>query len=183
MLRDLSDVVLSLIAFAKFDPSKLVRFELFDITGGLLDCNTIENLKYDRHHDSFSQDFYVRNESDGELQIHALACVLFDGSICKIGAFQSVVLLCPSGETAFDKCMTRFCGVAVTKQKDKDSENFRMVLCSTQSEKLSEALDVLRRKLSEDLTDFKKIGNHSLSPYNALCSWEEGCSFESPPGV
>ena len=31
-----------------------------------------------------------------------------------------------------------------------------MVLCSTQKEKLSDALDVLRGELSEDLTDFKK---------------------------
>ena len=155
-VRDLSDVVLSLIAFAKFEPLKLVRFELFDITGALLDCNAIENLKYDRHHDSYSQHFYIRNESDGELQVHALACVLIDGLICKIGAFQSVVFLRPSGEPVFDKCMTRFCGVAVARQKDKDSENFRMVLCSTQKEKLSDALDVLRGELSEDLIDFKK---------------------------
>ena len=155
-VRDLSDVVLSLIAFAKFEPSKLVRFELFDIAGALLDCNAIENLKYDRHHDSYSQHFHIRNESDGELQVHAVACVLIDGSICKIGAFQSVVLLHPSGESVFDKCMTRFCGVAVARQKDKDSENFRMALCSTQKEKLSDALDVLRGELSEDLIDFKK---------------------------
>ena len=152
-VRDLSDVVLSLIVFAKFEPSKLVRF---DITGALLDCNAIENLKYDRLHDSFSQRFYIRNKSDGELQVHALACVLIDDRICKIGAFQSVVLLRPSGEPVFDKCMARFCGVAVAKQKDKDSENFRMVLCSTQKEKLSDALDVLRGELSEDLIDFKK---------------------------
>ena len=123
-VRDLSDVVLSLIAFAKFDPSKLVRFELLDITGALLDCNAIENLKYDRHHDSYSQHFYIRNESDGELQVHAVACVLIDGRICKIGAFQSVVLLRPSGETVFDKCMRRCSGVAVARQKDKDSEKF-----------------------------------------------------------
>ena len=123
-VRDLSDVVLSLIAFAKFDPSKLVRFELLDITGALLDCNAIENLKYDRHHDSYSQHFYIRNESDGELQIYAVACVLIDGRICKIGAFQSVVLLRPSGETVFDKCMRRCSGVAVARQKDKDSEKF-----------------------------------------------------------
>ena len=155
-VRDLSDVVLSLIAFAQFDPSKLVRFELLDITGALLDCNAIENLKYDRHHDSYSQHFYIRNESDGELQVHAVACVLIDGRICKIGAFQSVVLLRPSGEPVFDKCMTPFCGVTVAKQKDKDSENFRMVLCSTQKEKLSDALDVLRGELSEDFIDFKK---------------------------
>lgn len=155
-LRDFSNVLLSLIDFAKFEPSKLVRFDLFDITGEHLHCNVIENLEYDRHHDTFSQRFQIRNSSDGELQIHALACVFIDGRICKIGAFQSEVMLCPSGVPMFDECLTRFCGVAVARQKDKVSENFRMVLCSTQTGKLSEALSILREKLSEDLIDFKK---------------------------
>ena len=155
-VRSLSNVALNLIDFAKFEPSKLVRFELFDERKSLFPCNVTEDVKYDRHNDTFSQRFQIGNRSDDELQIHALACVIIDRRICRIGAFQSVVMLCPSGEPVFDKCMTRFCGVAVARQKDKDSENFRMVLCSTQKEKLSEALDELKGELSEDVVDFKK---------------------------
>ena len=155
-LGSLSNVALNLIDFAKFEPSKLVRFELFDDRKSLLPCSVTEDVKYDPHNDTFSQRFQIGNRSDVELQIHALACVPIDGRIQKIGAFQSAILLCPSGEPVFEKCMTRFCGVVVARQKDKVSENVRMVLCSTQNEKLLEALDVLKGELSGDLVDFKE---------------------------
>ena len=157
LMRDFSNVALSLFHFAKFDPSKLVRFELKDSTNSPVSCQR-DTLQYDKHHDKFSQRFDIRKESDEELQLQAVACVHVDGQVRKIGAFQLVIMLSASGEEAFNKCMTCFCNVEVTKLENKDSDNFRIrvVLCSTQKEKLSEVLCALKRDLSEDLVDLKQ---------------------------
>ena len=154
-LRDLSNVSLKLIHFAKFIPSKLVRFELSDSSDPNFSYQS-ENVEHDSCHDTFTQQFLIKKESVDELQLHAVACVHLHGRICKKGAFESVIVLNPSAEVAFDRCMHHFVEVAAIKLKDKESENLRVVLCSTQNEKLSELLSVIRQKLSEDVVDLRR---------------------------
>ena len=150
-----SNVSRSLIDFAKFDPLKLVRFELTDSTNSPVSCHC-ENVKYDRDCETFSQQFDVKKESEDEIQLHAIARVHVNGKICKKGAFQSVMMLNASGEEAFDRCRTPFVEVTVLKLKDNNFKNLQVVLCSTQKEKLSEVLDVLRRELGADLLDLRR---------------------------
>ena len=157
--RDISNLTLSLIHFAKFSPSKLVRFELTGSTNSPVTCdreNNNGNIHYDRHHETFSQWFEIRKESEDELRLHANALVHVDGRICKKGAFQSVIIINASAEEAFDACMTHFIDVTSMKLKDNDSENLRVVLCSTQKEKVTEVLEVLKRKLSGEVADFRQ---------------------------
>ena len=155
LMRDFSNVSLSLIHFAKFDPSKLVRFELTDPTNCPVTCHR-EKVKYDGHRDTFSQQFNVKKESDDELQLHAIACVHVDGRICKKGAFQSIMMLNASGEEAFERCRLHFIEITVRKLKDYDLKNLRVVLCSTEKEKLSELLGVLKRELGANLLHLRR---------------------------
>ena len=157
--RDIANLTLSLIHFAKFSPSKLVRFELTGSTNSPVTCdreNNNDNIHYDRHHETFSQWFEIRKESEDELRLHANALVHVDGRICNKGAFQSVIAICATAEEAFDACMTHFIDVTAMKLKDNDSENLRVVLCSTQKEKVREVLEVLKRKLSEEVVYFRQ---------------------------
>jgi len=150
--RDFCNISLGLVNFAKFDPSKLVTFKLTYSRNSPAPCWS-GNVKCDG--DIFSQRFHVRKETQEELRLHAIACVHVDGQICEKGTLQSVIMLNAPGEEAFDRCMSPFVDVAVMKLKDKDSENLRVVLCSTQKRKLSEALEVLKREPSEELADLR----------------------------
>ena len=151
-VHDLSNLLLSLIHFAKFDPSKLVRFELIDSKNVSLTCSR-EKVRYDKHEHTYSQVFRIKKESESELQLHAVARVYIDGKICKKGAFQSEIILKASSEKAFHECSNHFDDVTVVKLKDNDSENLRVVLCATQKEKLSELLEVLKQELSKNAVD------------------------------
>ena len=157
--RDFSNVSLSVINFSKFSPSKLVRFELTDTTNAPVFCDRENNnveLQYDRPHETFSQYFEIRKESEDELQLYAAARVHFDGRICEKGAFQSAIELNADSEEAFDSCIARFVGVVVVKLKDKDlDKRFRVILCSASKEKLTEVLDVLERELSGEALDLR----------------------------
>ena len=153
-MHDFCNVSLSLIHFAKFSPSKLIRFNLTDSKHSSVACDRDNNtVRYERHQETFYQCFEIRKESDDELQLHATVDVHVDGRISTKGAFQSVFMLSPPGEEALDKCMSRFTDVAAIKLNDKDSENLQVILCSTQKEKLSEVLDVLKRELAEEVAD------------------------------
>ena len=157
-IRDISNVTLSLIHFAKFSPSKLVRLELTGSTNSPVTCvreKNNDNLHYDRHHETFSQWFEIRKGSEDELRLHANALVHVDGRSCKKGAFQSVIKINASVEEAFDACTTNFIDVTAMKLKGHDSEKLQVVLCSTQKEKVREVLEVLKRKLSE-VVDFSQ---------------------------
>ncbi|KAL9951532.1 hypothetical protein ACROYT_G044208 [Oculina patagonica] len=79
-LRYFYNVSLNLIKFATFDPSKLVRFEITNPSNCPVTYYS-EPLKYDRPHDTFSQQFEIRKESDDELRLEAVACVYLDGEI------------------------------------------------------------------------------------------------------
>ncbi len=157
-MRDVFDVSSSLIRFAKFDPAKLVRFELTDSTKNSVRCKS-EGVKYDSHNDTFSELLFLRKEGEEELLLHAVACVYVKGLPCRIGAFQSVIMLPAFVEAAFDSCMAGKIpdvahNVTVTKVEVKDSQKIQVVLCSTQKEKLSMLLDHLKREL-RDMEDWK----------------------------
>ncbi|KAJ7388570.1 hypothetical protein OS493_036937 [Desmophyllum pertusum] len=147
-VRDVFDVSSTLIHFAKFDPAKLVRFELTDSTNRPVTCKR-DSVVHDTDSDTYSQVFFPRKESEEELLLHAAARVHSKG---QVGAFQSVITLPASAEEAFDKCMTRHStDVAVIKLNVSDSQGIRVVLCSTQKEKLSLLVDdVLKQELREE---------------------------------
>ncbi|KAJ7370047.1 hypothetical protein OS493_034490 [Desmophyllum pertusum] len=152
-VRDFFYVSSTLIHFAKFDPAKLVRFELTDSTNHPVTCKR-ESVVHDTDSDTYSQVFFPRKESEEELMLHAAARVHSKG---QVGAFQSVITLPASAEEAFDTCMTRHStDVAVIKLNVSDSQDIRVVLCSTQKKKLSLLVDdVLKRELREEVVDWK----------------------------
>ena len=152
-IRDFSNVALSLIDFAKFDASKSVRFVLIDSSNSRVNCS--REYELNRNPSVFSQTVHVKKESEDELKLYASASVHMGGQIHKIGAFQSVIMLCESGWESFEKCRSPFHRVITAKAKDKDSENLWVVLCSSQKQELSEMLQVLRSEMSGlvDLTN------------------------------
>ena len=158
-MQDFSNVIRELLDFAKFDPSKLVRFELVDSKNSPLSCNSsdVDNVEHDEYDGTYSQRFIIKKESEDELQLGAAACVHIDGSICKKGAFQSVIMLNQSGMDAFNRCMSRFstADIAVMKMEAKNthSGNLQIVLYASQKEKLSELIQIFKRELSEDKVD------------------------------
>ncbi|CAH3160628.1 unnamed protein product [Porites lobata] len=161
-MQDFANVLLSLVDFAKFHPSKLVRFELVDSKSSTLSSTSsdVENLVHDEYDDTYSQTFSIKKVSEDELQLGAAACVHIDGSICKKGAFQSVIMLNRSGMDEFNRCMSRFApaDIAVVKMEaeNKHSGNLQIVLYASQKEKLSELIRVFKRELSEDMLDLRQ---------------------------
>ena len=151
-MRDFANVSMSLIHFAKFEPSSLVRFELTDSADSLEDCNR-GNLEYDVHQDTYSQEFHIKKDLEDELQLHAVAYVHIGGQPRQVGAFQAVIMVSESAVEHFDKCMKRFHNVAMIKVQDTNSDKRRVILCSTQRRTLSELLLVLKRDLSGDVLD------------------------------
>ena len=151
-VHDLSNVLMSLIHFAKIDPSKVVRFELNSSTDLPFSCPR-ETVRYDRLEKTYSQVFRIKRETEDELQLHATARVYIDGGICKKGTFQSTMMLTPSSEKALNGYVTRFHDVTVTKLEDEDSGNLRVFFSTTRKEKLLELLDVLRKELRENVVD------------------------------
>ena len=196
-IRDFFDVSSSLIHFAKFDPTKVVRFQLFNSTNSPVRCKS-EGVKYDSHNDTFSEQFLLRKEQEEELLLHAVARVHAKGLVCKIGAFQSVIMLPASAEAAFERCMTDMTpvtasGFAWEKQEVKDSQTVRVVLCSSKQAELALLLDNLKREM-QDVVDWKgsqitpchlTIRTHSTKPGTVLSlrliyKWEsETLSFHS----
>ena len=90
--------------------------------------------------------------SEDEFQLNAAACVHIYGSMRKIGAFQSVIMLNQSGMDAFNRCMSRFAPADIAVMK---MEN-RTVLYASQKEKLSELIQIFKRELSEDMVDLRQ---------------------------
>ena len=167
-MQDFSNVIRELLDFAKFDPSKLVRFELVDSKNSPLSCNSsdVDNVEHDGYDGTYSQRFIIKKESEDELQLGAAACVHIDGSICKKGAFQSVIMLNQSGMDAFNRCISRFAtaDIAVMKMEAKNthSGNLQIVLYASQKEKLSELIQIFKRELSEDMVD---LSHSEVSQY------------------
>ena len=152
-LRDFHNVALSLLKFATFDPSQLVRFELTDPNNS---SNTRGNdgLKYDKSKEIFSQLFWISKESDDELQLEAIACVHIHGCIRTIGAFESLITL-PSSRSEDGRDPIGSLSVAVKREHD-DSGNLRVTLYATQKEKISRALKYLESELGADVVDLSQ---------------------------
>ena len=156
-LHDFCNILLSLIRFARFDPSKLVRFELTGLSSMPWSCYP-ENVTFDKHENTYCQSFRIKNESEGFLKLNAVALVHIAGRTCEKGAFQSEIVLNASGEEAFNKCMSYHPDVVVMEreQEGKNSGNLRVVLFSRKPEKLLELPKFLKRELAQDLIDFRK---------------------------
>ena len=152
---DLSNVLMSLIHFAKIDPSKVVRFELNSSTDLPFSCPR-ETVRYDRLEKTYSQVFRIKRETEDELQLHATARVYIDGGICEKGTFQSTMMLTPSSEKALNGYVSRFHDVTVTKLEDEDLGSLRVFFSTTRKEKLLELLDVLRKELRENVVDLSR---------------------------
>ena len=150
-LRDFQNVALSLLKFAKFDPSQLVRFDLNDSNNSF----NAHELKYDKSKDTFSQLFWLSKESDDELQLEAVAHVHINGRIQSIGAFESLVALPASCSMAIDRVPIGTLSVAVKREHD-DSGNLRVTLYATQKEKISRALKYLENELGADVVDLSQ---------------------------
>ena len=153
-LRDFHNVVLSLLKFAKFDPSQLVRFEL---SNPINSCHTQGNdgLKYDKSEEIFSQLFWIIKESDDELQLEAIAHVHIHGCIRSIGAFESLITLPVSCSMAIDRLPIDSLSVVVRREHD-DSGNLRITLYGIQKEKISNALKYLENELGADVVDLSQ---------------------------
>ena len=155
VLRDFCNVSLSLVNFAKFDPAKLVKFELINSTNVAMTLHS-EIVEYDSSLDTFSQSFHLKKNPGDELQLCVVACVHIDGQISKRGAFQSVIVITPSGEEVLNRCMVHFVDVAAIKLEEQALDVLRVCLCSTKKQKLLEALDDLKKKLGTDLVETRQ---------------------------
>ena len=152
-VHDLSNVLMSLIEFAKIDPSKVVRFELNGPTDLPCSC-TLETVMYDKLKNTYSQVFRIsKKETEDELYLHATARVCINGEIVEIGTFQSTIMLTSSSESALNEYLTRSHDVTVTKLRDKNSRNLRVVFFSAQKEKL---LDIPRKELRQHVVDLNR---------------------------
>lgn len=154
-LHDFCNILLSLIGFARCDPSKIVRFELVDSQNVPLSFHN-ESVSYDEFENTYWQKFYITKESENELQLYAVARVHVNGQTCEKGAFQSEIVLNAANEEAFDKCVIGIADVAVMKLKDKHQGKLNVVLCSTEKEKILELHIALKRELREGLHAIRK---------------------------
>ena len=154
-IRYFYNVSLNMITFATFDPSKLVRFEITDSANSPVTCYS-EDIKYDRSHDMFSQQFEFRKETEGELRLRVIAHVHLDGKIREVGAYESVFMVPTLSREKLANCAKFSLPVAV-KTERTDSGDLRVVLSSTRRETISEALCVLQRELGDDIVDSKQI--------------------------
>ncbi|KAL9979206.1 hypothetical protein ACROYT_G016836 [Oculina patagonica] len=153
-LRDFHNVALSLLKFAKFDPSLLLRFELNDPTNS---SNTQGNdeLKYNKSKETFSQLFWISKESEDDMHLEAAAHVHINGHIRTIGAYESLIQLPAFCSEAIDTVSITSRSVAVKREQD-DSENLRVTLYATQKGDVKAALSYLEKELGTDLIDLKQ---------------------------
>ena len=91
LMVDYSNVSLSLIHFAKSDASKMVRFELRDTKHSSV-SSACGDMQYDKNRKTFSQQFFITNETEDELQLHAFAHAHVDGHVQEKGG-PSIKLL------------------------------------------------------------------------------------------
>ena len=154
-MRYFYNVSLNLIRFASFDPRKLVRFEIRNSDSSPVTCYS-EAIKYDKPHDTFSQQFEIKKESEDELQLGAVAHVHLDGQIRKVGSFQSVVVLPPSIDKELNSFPITSLPVAV-KRELTDSGNIRLVLYSTRRKNILDAFRLLQRELGDDVVLMEQV--------------------------
>ena len=153
-LRGFHNVALSLLKFAKFDPSQLVRIELIDPTNSSSTQGN-DGLKYDKSQEKFSQLFWISKESEDELQLEAVAHVHINGHIRSIGSFESLITLPASCSEAIDRIPIDSLSVAVKRERD-DTGDLRVTLYSTQKENVRKALQHLENKIEGDIAGLKR---------------------------
>ena len=153
-LRDFHNVAISLLKFAKFDPSQLVRFELKDPTNSI-STQGKDDIKYDQSKEIFSQLFLMIKEYEDELQLEAVAHVHMGGHLRTIGAFETVILLPASCNEAIDKAPIASLSVAV-KREYNDSGNLRVTLYAMHKDNITKALEYLKKELGGDLAFSKQ---------------------------
>ena len=79
LLKDASNTAMRLIDFAKFEPSKLVRFQLNSSAGPHVAYNN-GIIRHNRNNDVFSQEFTITEGPSEELQLWPTVCtVRLDG--------------------------------------------------------------------------------------------------------
>ena len=164
-LSDFHNVALSLLTFAKFDPSQLVRFELNDPSNSSNNqCNDV--LKYDKSKEIFSQFFWVSKTSQDDLQLEAVAHVHIHGHLRSIGAFESIITLPTSCSEVIDKLPIGSLSIAVKREHDDLSQKLRVTLYATQKDNIRKALKYLEQELGDEVVDLKK-GNITQSHLKA----------------
>lgn len=147
LIRDFNNIALSLLEFAKFDPNKLVKFELLESTG--ISRVPFSSLQYTKPpHDTFSQTFRFRKECEDELCLHATAHVHINGQMCTVGAFQAVIMLPAIYEEAFNRSEINTLPVAI-QMRHHDAENLEVVLYAMQRASVVRALECLETELGE----------------------------------
>lgn len=148
LIRDFSNVALSLLEFAKFDPKKLVKFELLQESTGISHIPS-SSLHYTKPpHDTFSQEFLFRKECEDELCLHATANVHIHGQMCTVGAFQAVIMLPTIYEEAFNRSEINTLPVDI-QMRHHDAENLKVVLYGKQRACIVRALECLETELGE----------------------------------
>ena len=150
LLCGFHNVAVSLLKFAKFDPSHLVQFELKDPTNSI-NNQTRDDIKYDMSKETFSQLFWMIKESEEILQLEATAHVHIGGHLLTIGALEAVIVLPESsGEVVENAPITSF-PVSFKSETDGDSGNLQVTLYSRQKDDISKALEYLANALSGHL--------------------------------
>lgn len=142
-LRDFHNVAVSLLKFAKFDPSHLVQFELKDPTDSI-NNQTRDDIKYDMSKEIYSQLFWMIKESEEILQLEATAHVHIGGHLLTIGAFEAVIVLPESRSEVVENAPITSFPVSFKSETDGDSGNLQVTLYSTQKDDISKALEYLQ---------------------------------------
>ena len=145
-LRDFHNVAVSLLKFAKFDPSHLVQFELKDPTNSI-NNQTRDDIKYDMSKETFSQLFWMIKESEKTLQLEATAHVHIGGHLLTIGAFEAIIVLPESSSEVVENAPITSFPVSFKSETGGDSGNLRVTLYSRQKNDISKALEYLQNAL------------------------------------
>ena len=126
-----------------------MKFELVESTGkSHIPSSSLEYTK--PPHDTFSQTFQFRKESEGELYLYATANVHIHGKVCTVGAFQAVITLPTIYEEAFNRSEINTLPVAIQMRRH-DAENLKIVLYGMQRACIVRALECLQTELGEVL--------------------------------
>ena len=153
-LRDFHNVALSLLKFAKFDPSNLVRFELNDPANSVNPQGN-DGLKYDRSKETFSQLFWISKESEDDLQLEAVAHVHINGHIHSIGTYEALITLPASCNAVIDSVPITSYSVGL-KREQGDTGNLRVTFYATYRENIRKVLNELESKLGAAVADLKQ---------------------------
>ncbi|PFX27791.1 uncharacterized protein LOC111327147 isoform X3 [Stylophora pistillata] len=149
--RDFHNVAVSLLKFAKFDPSHLVRFELKNPTNSI-NYQTKDGIKYDMSKDMFSQLFGMIKRCDENLQLEATARVHIGGQLLALGAFEAIIILPEPCRKVVENAPIASFPVLFKSETDGESSNLRVTLYSTEKDKISKALEYLQIELDGQLS-------------------------------